>query len=196
MTQNHFWWCQVFFSNTHHLIKNLLVSIWQWFLQGSSVLLHTHWKLIERFPRLDVSRQCPTIIKATGKGNRSQVFCLLEPELQQWLDAGMTVKYQWLYGYSNCHSDRSHVLFCCLEGIKEIKADMKTFFSIWQHFFLQTTFQDRRSQCEKHLFDSSYHQLICLLSLWGIKWKTPVTGRLRVIFCSIKGRNFRVKSLW
>lgn len=139
--------------------------------------------------------QCIPLIKATVKGNRSQAFCLLEPKLQQCLDAGMTVKYQWLYGYLNCLADRSHVLFCCLEGIKEIKADMKTFFNIWQHFFLQTTFQGKRSQCKKHLYASSYHQLICLLTLWGIKWKIPVTGRLRVSFCSIKGRKFRVKSL-
>lgn len=98
-------------------------------------MLHTHCKFIRSSPRLDVSMQCTTIIKATGKGNRSQVFCLLELKLQQWLDAGMTVKYQWLYGYLNCHSDRSHILLCCLEGIKEIKADMTTFFNIWQHFF-------------------------------------------------------------
>lgn len=125
----------IFFYNRFHLIKNLPTSIWQCFFHGRLGLLHTHWKLIGRSPRLDVSVQCTTIIKATERGNRSQVLCLLEPKLQQWLDAGMTVKYQWLCGYLNCHSDRSHVLFCCLEVIKEIKEDMKMFFNIWQHFF-------------------------------------------------------------
>lgn len=148
-------------------------------------------------PRLDISMQCTTLIKVTEKGNTSQVFCLLELELQLklWLDAGMTVKYQRLHGYLNCHSDRSHVLFCCLEGIKEIKADMKTFFNIWQHFFSAHHIPGSTLSMWKAFCASSYHQLICLLSLRGIKWKIPVTGRLRVRFCSIKGRKFRVKSL-
>jgi len=78
------------------------------------------------------------LIKATGKGNRSQNFLLVGA----WVTAvvrgrhySISAKCQGLYDYSNCCSDRRCVLFCCLEGIKEIKADMKTFFNIWQHFF-------------------------------------------------------------
>lgn len=123
-------------SKTFHLFYSLVHSAWQWLCQKRMPVLCTCWKLIEISPRLHVCMQCTVLIKAMGKGKRSQISCLLESELQWWFDAGITsLKYQRLYDYLNYHSDRSHVLFCCLEGIKEIKADMTTFFNIWQPFF-------------------------------------------------------------
>lgn len=119
------------------LLTSLLIWSWQWFCQVLLVLC-TLWELIKISPRWDVCMQCTATIKATGKGNGSQISCLLEPELQWGLGDGhysMSPKYQGLYYYLNCHSGRSYVLFCCLEGVKEIKADMKTFFNIWQHIF-------------------------------------------------------------
>lgn len=123
---------------TLHLLNSLLISTWLWFCQERMPVLRTHWKLIEVSPRLDVCMQCTTIIKATGEGNRSQISCLLGA----WVTVvvrgrrySMSPKYQGLYDYLSWHADRSRVLLYCLEGIKEIKADMKTFFNIWQHFF-------------------------------------------------------------